>query len=59
MRSAIVRFLACCSLALLVSCGGSGDDKGGDARIRLLNLSTGYTSLDLSRMSMPTRTMRT
>jgi len=47
MRSAIVRFMACCSLALLVSCGGSGDDKGGDARIRLLNLSTGYTSLDL------------
>jgi len=47
MRSAFARFLACCSLALLVSCGGSGDDKGGDARIRLLNLSTGYTSLDL------------
>jgi len=47
MRSAIVRFLACCSLALLVSCKGSGDSKGGDARIRLLNLSTGYTSLDL------------
>ena len=47
MRSAIVRFLACCSLSLLVSCKGSGDSKGGDARIRLLNLSTGYTSLDL------------
>ena len=47
MRSAIVRFMACCSLVLLVSCGGSGDNKGGDARIRLLNLSTGYTSLDL------------
>jgi hypothetical protein len=39
--------MACCSLVLLVSCGGSGDNKGGDARIRLLNLSTGYTSLDL------------
>src|SRR6187551_383161 len=47
MRFAIVRFLACCSLALLVSCKGSGDSKGGDAKIRLLNLSTGYTSLDL------------
>ena len=47
MRSAIVRFMVCCSLVLLVSCKGSGDDKGGDARIRLLNLSTGYTSLDL------------
>src|SRR5690349_3584241 len=47
MRSAIVRFIACFSLALLVSCKGSGNDKGGDARIRLLNLSTGYTSLDL------------
>ena len=34
-------------MCLLASCGGSGDDEGGDAKIRLLNLSTGYTSLDL------------
>lgn len=33
--------------ALLVSCGGSGDGKGADPRIRLLNLSSGYSSLDL------------
>ena len=47
MKILASRILACCSLALLVSCGSSGDDKGGDARIRLLNLSTGYSSLDL------------
>ena len=29
------------------SCEGGGDDGGGDAKIRLLNLSTGYSSLDL------------
>lgn len=47
MLKTIVRTLACCTLSLLASCGGSGDDEGGDAKIRLLNLSTGYTSLDL------------
>jgi len=40
--------LALCCLALLVaSCGGGGGDGGGEAKIRLLNLSRGYTSLDL------------
>src|SRR5689334_18491679 len=43
----VLRILACGSLALLVSCGGGGNDKHGDAKIRLLNLSTGYTTLDL------------
>lgn len=33
-------------LALIAGCGGKGD-KGGDAKIRLLNLSTGYSQLDL------------
>jgi hypothetical protein len=47
MNMTFLRILACGSLALLVSCKGSGDDKGGDAKIRLLNLSTGYSSLDL------------
>jgi uncharacterized protein DUF4397 len=47
MLKSIVRALACSPLFLLASCGGSGDDEGGDAKIRLLNLSTGYTSLDL------------
>src|SRR6185436_9283552 len=47
MKFPVLRIVACVSLALLVSCGGSGNDKGGDARIRLLNLSTGFTSLDL------------
>jgi len=40
--------LFCGSLALLASCDGSGEeDEGGDPKIRLLNLSTGYNSLDL------------
>jgi hypothetical protein len=43
----MARAAACVSLVLLASCGGSGDDEGGDAKIRLLNLSTGYPSLDL------------
>src|SRR3954468_24536045 len=47
MNSTVLRMLACSWLALLVSCKGSGDDKGGDAKIRLLNLSTGYPTLDL------------
>jgi len=47
MLKSIIRTAACISLCLLASCGGSGDDEGGDAKIRLLNLSTGYTSLDL------------
>ena len=35
-------------LTMLVACDPSGDDEDkGDAKIRLLNLSTGYTSLDL------------
>jgi hypothetical protein len=33
--------------AALVACGGSGDEKGEDPQIRLLNLSAGYSSLDL------------
>lgn len=31
----------------LVACGGGGDEEGEDPQIRLLNLSTGYSSLDL------------
>lgn len=33
--------------ATLVACGGGDDQKGEDPKIRLLNLSTGYSSLDL------------
>jgi len=33
--------------ALLASCGGSGEEDGSDPKIRLLNLSAGYSSLDL------------
>jgi len=35
------------SATLLCSCGGGGSDDGGDARFRVLNASTGYTSLDV------------
>jgi len=31
----------------LAGCGGKGDGKGGDAKIRLLNLSSGYSTLDM------------
>ena len=34
-------------VALLASCGGSGGEKGADPKIRLLNLSSGYSSLDM------------
>ncbi len=33
--------------AVLASCGGSDEEGGADPKIRLLNLSTGYSSLDL------------
>jgi len=36
----------CCLSLLLASCGGGGGS-GGEAQVRLLNLSRGYTSLDL------------
>jgi hypothetical protein len=40
-------FLACAAAFALSACGGGGEDKGADPKIRLLNLSAGYTSLDL------------
>jgi len=48
MHKTILAAAACSIVALLVGCGGSGGggDKG-DPQIRLLNLSSGYTSLDL------------
>jgi hypothetical protein len=44
-----IRLLLVCVPAtlLLAACGGGGDDGGADAKIRLLNLSTGYSALDL------------
>src|SRR5215471_20351215 len=35
------------ALFLLGSCGKGGGGSGGDARFRVLNASTGYTSLDV------------
>ena len=48
MYKKIVNAAACCMMALLVGCDPTGSGGGkGDAKIRLLNLSSGYTSLDL------------
>jgi uncharacterized protein DUF4397 len=43
VRASLLMMLA----ATLVACGGSGDEGGADPKVRLLNLSTGYSSLDL------------
>ena len=48
MYKSILRAAACCTVVLLAGCDPGGDDEDkGDAKIRLLNLSTGYTALDL------------
>ena len=39
--------LVLAALALLCSCGNGGGNSGGNARFRMLNASTGYTSLDV------------
>jgi hypothetical protein len=39
--------LICAATLALHACGGSGEEKGEDPKIRLLNLSAGYSSLDL------------
>jgi uncharacterized protein DUF4397 len=39
--------LACAAVFALTACGGGSEDKGDDPQIRLLNLSAGYSSLDL------------
>jgi hypothetical protein len=47
IRNGASWFLACAAVLALNACGGGGEDKGEDPQIRLLNLSAGYTSLDL------------
>ena len=47
IRNSMIRGLVLTAVLTLASCGGGGSGGGGDAKIRLLNLSAGYTSLDL------------
>lgn len=46
IRISMIRPIAFVAALALAACGGGGGGKG-DAQIRLLNLSTGYSSLDL------------
>src|SRR5690349_25169499 len=39
--------LGCMAALALSACGGGDEDKGADPKIRLLNLSAGYSSLDM------------
>ncbi len=45
IRCSMIRAFAVLAAFALTACGGGGE--GGTAKIRLLNLSTGYSSLDL------------
>ena len=47
MTNRVSWFFACAAVLALNACGGGGEEKGDDPKIRLLNLSAGYTSLDL------------
>jgi uncharacterized protein DUF4397 len=47
IRNSMIRGFVLTAVLTLASCGGGGGGGGGDAKIRLLNLSAGYTSLDL------------
>ncbi len=47
IRNGASLVLLCAAALVLNACGGGEEDKGADPKIRLLNLSAGYTSLDL------------
>ncbi|HET9472647.1 MAG TPA: DUF4397 domain-containing protein [Steroidobacteraceae bacterium] len=47
IHTGLARVAAVIAMALLSACNSSDDEEGGDAKIRLLNLSTGYPALDL------------
>ncbi len=47
IRNGALLVLALASALALNGCGGSDEESGADPKIRLLNLSAGYTSLDL------------
>jgi len=47
IRNGASWFLACAAVFALNACSSDDEDKGADPQIRLLNLSAGYTSLDL------------
>jgi hypothetical protein len=47
IRNGISLGFICIAALTLNACGGSGEESGADPKIRLLNLSTGYSSLDM------------
>jgi hypothetical protein len=47
IRNGATLALVCVAALALDACGGGGEENGDDPKIRLLNLSAGYTSLDL------------
>jgi hypothetical protein len=47
IRNSLSLTLVCLSTLALNACGGGGEENGADPQIRLLNLSAGYTSLDM------------
>lgn len=47
LSNSLANSLIMCAALALGACKSGGDDGGGDARIRLLNLSVGYPTLDL------------
>ena len=47
IRNGISLGFICVAALALNACGGGGEESGADPKIRLLNLSTGYSSLDM------------
>jgi hypothetical protein len=47
IRNRLFQGFTCLAALALGACGGGDEESGADPKIRLLNLSTGYTSLDM------------
>ena len=59
IRNGCILGLVSLSALALNACGGSDEESGEDPKIRLLNLSAGYTALDLMTNLDPTTTTTT